>query len=272
MTTLDRWLLHEGSTRSAALLRILLGLLVWVRWGAWMRPTHSLEGWQLALAAAFWVSSIGFVLGVQARGMAALLGGTLLAAYWGEGVFGGHPHLVAHHTYLLSWSVLLMSLVPCDRSYSVSRWWAVRRAEAQGRPAPAERGAVWGLSLLAVQVSAVYLWGTYDKLDPAFLSGERLEIIFMALYTGADYPSLPGFHILCVAAAWVTVLLEAWLTVALWHPRTRTVSLGLGLALHLLFYLGMPVHTFSATMAALYLAFLDPDAVHRFLDELQGHP
>jgi len=41
-------------------------------------------------------------------------------------------------------------------------------------------------------------------------------------------------------------------------------------------YVLLPVNTYSATVMVLYLALLDPDAVHRFLDRMiqnhgQGH-
>jgi hypothetical protein len=37
-------------------------------------------------------------------------------------------------------------------------------------------------------------------------------------------------------------------------------------------YYLLPVSTYSATMVLLYLAYLDPDAVHRFIDRLGGGP
>ena len=37
------------------------------------------------------------------------------------------------------------------------------------------------------------------------------------------------------------------------------------------FYVLLPVNTYSATMMVLYLSLLDADAVHRFLDRIQGH-
>ena len=53
-------------------------------------------------------------------------------------------------------------------------------------------------------------------------------------------------------------------------PRWRRWVVPVGLSLHATFYLMLPVATYSATAMVLYLALLDPAAVHRFLDRMQG--
>ena len=55
------------------------------------------------------------------------------------------------------------ALTPCGGSYSADRVRALRKAERAGRAVPEERGPVWGLTLIAFQVSAVYFWGAFDK-------------------------------------------------------------------------------------------------------------
>jgi hypothetical protein len=58
------------------------------------------------------------------------------------------------------------------------------------------------------------------------------------------------------------------LAVGLWIPRWRNAFLALGVALHAVFYVLIPVETFSVTMFALYLAFVDPEDVDRVVDAL----
>ena len=44
-----------------------------------------------------------------------------------------------------------------------------------------------------------------------------------------------------------------------------------GIALHVVFHLLLTVSVFSANMVLMYLALLDPDAVHRFIDRIHGY-
>ena len=97
-----------------------------------------------------------------------------------------------HHTYLLAVAALLIALTPCGRSYSVDRYLAVMRAGHAGLPPPAERGNLWGLRLIVVQLSVLYFFSAFDKTSYAFLSGARLEQIFLWYYAGSDYPGMPG--------------------------------------------------------------------------------
>lgn len=54
----------------------------------------------------------------------------------------------------------------------------------------------WGCpgAYLAMQTSAVYLWATYDKLTLPFLSGVRLQHLFLQRYGTSDPVTMPGFE------------------------------------------------------------------------------
>jgi hypothetical protein len=171
----------------------------------------------------------------------------------------------------LAFSTLLCAFTPCGRSYSLDRWLAVRRAERAAKEPPAERGNVWGLRLVALQVCLVYFFAAYDKSNLAFLSGERMEHYLMWYYLGSHYPGWPGFHSLMMIASVFTVALEYALAFGLLVPRARRWLVPAGLALHASFYVILPVATYSLTMVTLYLALFDPDAVHRVLDRMQGY-
>jgi hypothetical protein len=45
----------------------------------------------------------------------------------------------------------------------------------------------------------------------------------------------------------------------------------MGIVLHAVFYVMLPVETYSITMIALYLVVVSPEAVHRFMDGMHGH-
>ena len=82
---------------------------------------------------------------------------------------------------------------------------------------------------------------------------------------GSDYPSFPGFHELVVLISIVTVALEFTLPFVHWVYRWQRVIIPIGLGVHALFYVLIPVKTFSVLMFVLYIAFLHPDWVHRTL-------
>lgn len=263
----------EGSTRAAALIRIGLVLALWGCVGEPLSLTRATGALEAAEIVVFFGASLAMLVGLGTRGATAITAAILvhlyLDAHLGLGgrarAFFGH-----HHQALLTTVTLLMILVPAGRSISVDRWLALRRAEAVGRPPPPERGPLWGVRLIALQLSAVYVWSAIDKLSPDYLSGARLERIAMDFYLGSDLPESAALHALFVAAAWILLALELALGVGLWWPRARRWLVPAGVALHALFYLALPVCVFSALTVLLYLAFVEPAAVDRALARLLG--
>ena len=84
---------------------------------------------------------------------------------------------VSSHMYLIGMAALLCALTPCDESYSLDRWLAVRRAWQSGHTPPPEQGNLWGLRLIVVQLTMMYFWSAINKIQPDFASGDRLEHI-----------------------------------------------------------------------------------------------
>jgi hypothetical protein len=179
-----------------------------------------------------------------------------------------HPSWKHHHTFLLVMSTLFIALTPCGRSYSLDRWLALRRALKSGLPSPPEIGNLWGLRLIAIQLSMVYFWTAYEKLYWGFLSGERMELLVYNYYAGYDYASIPGFSALCCIAAITTVILEFLLAFGLYIPKFRKYLMFIGIVLHILFYVIFPIRTFTLAMILLYLAFIPAASVHRFIDNM----
>jgi hypothetical protein len=95
-----------------------------------------------------------------------------------------------------------------------------------------------------------------------------MEHFAMYLYLGSDYPKSSLFHPAMVGLAWTTVSVELVLAFGLWFKRLQPWLIPLGLIFHALLYVLLPVGTYSLNMWLLYLAYLDPDAVHRFLDRM----
>ncbi|MEZ4323319.1 MAG: HTTM domain-containing protein [Myxococcota bacterium] len=272
---IDRWrahLVHEGSTRAVALMRIGFVLLVWSRYADEILPFRH-RGWDWwLLVPAFFVATTAMLFGVQTR-LATVATACVLATMYGVfGWLGGHEPWVHHHTYLLNIGVVWLALTPCGRSFSVDRWRAVRHAEITGAEPPPERGPLWAVPLLAAQCSAVYLWSAVDKTNVRFLSGDQLESILMHFYSGSEPVSVPGFATVCLVASVFVVLVEYVLPVALfvrrWHPWVVLFAM----LFHGVLYVAIPVGTFTLTMWVYFLAYVDPEAVHRFVDQLTGRP
>ena len=266
---MNRVVCYEGSTRAVSLMRILLAILLWTRWARELLPWKSMEPERLLLSVAFYGFTTLMLYGLWTR--LAMVGSsiTMLFVYYYFGFVVGVEPWTHHHTYLLVITTCLLSFTPCGGSYSVDRYLAVRRAERKGVAPPAERGPLWGTRLIALQVSALYLWTAYDKSFWGFLSGERLEQIFMYLFFGSDHPGW-WFTWFCILSAWITVILEYVLPFALWFKKMRWWAVPAGLILHALFYYLTAVGTYTLTMWMLYLVFFDPDDVHRLIDRISG--
>jgi len=262
--------LYEGSTRAVSLMRILLAILLWTRWARELLPWRSLEPERLLLSVAFYTFTTLMFYGLFTR--VAMVGAsiTMLFVYYYFGFVAGVEPWTHHHTYLLVITTCWMSFTPCGGSYSLDRYRSVRRAEREGVAPPAEWGPLWATRLIALQVTSLYLWTAYDKTFWGFLSGERMEQIFMYLFFGSDHPGL-WFTVFCIICAWVTVLLEYTLPIALWFKKMLWWAVPVGLILHGLFYYLTSVGTYSLTMWMLYLVFFDPKDVHAWIDRISGH-
>lgn len=254
----------EGSTRTAALLRMGLALIAWARFGSEVALFHDPSPARMALAIVFSVAATLMFVGWRAQWSTAATALVISAIYWNAAVRQGRSGY--HHVYFLASAMWLVALMPCGRSLSVDRWRALRRGRAE-----TERANLWPLRLLAIQVAAIYFFAAFDKTEWGYFTGERLEMFYLSVYGGARFPyEVPWFHAACVALAWGTVAIEYTLAFGLFVARWRLWLIAVGVVFHGVIYLTMSVYTFSVTMVLLYLAFVDPDEVHRRMDLLLG--
>ncbi len=253
MSLSRRWhalLTREASSRLPALLRIGLAVIALARFGDEMLPTHDHRPGALAARLVFYLSTLAMLAGYRGRLACVVSGAAQLVMT-----------TLHHHTYLLAMETLLLALTPCDRSYSADRWLALKAGDA-----PPERGPSYGLTLMALQLSAVYLWGIVHKLEPLYLRGVRLEHILRYYQLGSDEVAVPAW--LWAALALAVVAIEAVLLVGLWIRRWHRWVMPLGIAFHGALYYALRVDTFTAQVWLLYLTYVDPDAIHRGIDAL----
>lgn len=260
----------EASTRAIALVRIGIPVVIWSEWADQLILFRHLNPTAVLVSSCIFASTILLFIGFWSRVSALLAGASVTSAIYFLG-HGAGRDFVHHHTHMMMLATWLLAVTPCGGSYSLDRYLAVGSARRVLRPLPVERGPLWGQRLLGVLVSSVYLWSVYSKLTPAFMSGARMEQIFMTFYGSSAYPEWAGFHSAMLALAWITLLTEVFLAVGLWVPRTRRLAIAVGIVFHAALYYTLPVSTFSALMLLLYLTFPDPDAVHRVIEDLSGH-
>lgn len=271
-TALARWTdAPAQSTRAVGLIRIGLGLVVLTHFANDLTMFNAIDPSGLLLGPLFFVVTGMMIVGYMARLATAWVAASILVIYL-TGQYGNSvPQWNHHQVYLLLSATILMVFTPCEKSYAVDRYRAVRQAERRGLPAPAERGPVWAQRLIVLQLAALYFWTAVDKSDAAWLSGDRLAQILTWTYSGRPFAVLLDRPALLAALAIVVLAVEYGLAAGVLVRRWAPVVLPVGLALHAAFYLLLPVGTYSITMLVLYLAIPDPDAVHRVLDRLQGH-
>ena len=257
-------LYYRDSTRSVGLIRIGLVLLIWARWAGELILCRDIRLSTILLNSAFFLFTGLMCVGLWTR--VSSIGTAVIVSI----LFNLHESFRHNHTFLLVMAILFIALTPCGRSYSLDRWLALRRALKSGVPPPPEIGNLWGLRLIAIQLSMVYFWTASAKLYWGFLSGVGLELLVYNYYAGYDYASIPGFSALCFIAAITTVILEFSLAFGLYIPKLRKYLMPAGIILHILFYVLLPIRTFTLTMILLYLAFIPAASVHRFIDNMHA--
>jgi hypothetical protein len=267
IAAIERAVDREASTRPAALLRIGLAVVILARFASELTFRVDLDLARAGITACLWGAAIAMLLGWRAQAACALAALAITAGAWRFGSQGGWNH---HHVYLLVVATACTAITPCGRSYSLDRWRALAAAERAGAPPPPERGLVWAQHLIAVQLTAVYFWGAIDKCNPGWLRGDKFEAQVLFYIFDSDPPELAGWRAALVALSLGTVALELALAVGLWLRRARRWLVPAGVAFHVFIYMTLPVTVFSALSCLLYLAYFDPDEVHRAIDRLSA--
>lgn len=264
MRAVNFWLLgEEGSTRPLGLFRIILVMLLWAR------LADELAFWNVRslddaiTGAAFFILTPLALVGWHTRRVMTLLSAVMALVYFHLGQNLGHLPFTHHHVYLLFMSTLLCALGPCDRSFSLDRWITVRAGREQ-----IEQGPLTANRLLILQLAAVYFWTAFDKTNWIFLSGVRLNQILHLHYSDTFFEPFLLWPPLVISLSVVVVVVEYFLAVAVLLRRWLILVCVLGVMLHGMFYLLLPVQTFSVTMLAIYLMLFNPQSVHDACDRV----
>ena len=259
-----------GSTRPVALMRIGLSAVAVARFAPDLIVARATTLEAAVLGLFFFAVATAAFVGYRSRAAIGGLGILVFCLYAQGQMALGPPQWAHHHVYILGISCVFLSLTDCGRSFSIDRTLDLAARGVEG--AAPEHGALWGQRLIVLQMSALYFWTAVDKSDWAFISGQRLEQIFVWTYSGRAMEVLLASPALLAAMAIAVVVVEYWLAVAILLPRSRRFAIPVGLAMHATFAVMLPVQTYSITMMILYLALLDPGRVHRVIDLMVGRP
>lgn len=159
---------------------------------------------------------------------------------------------------LRSFSFYFM-FVPAGAALSVDRWRKARERfwEFPARPA-------WGLRLIQVQLSVLYLFSSWEKVRGTTWN-DGTAVSFALRIDELARLELPAFLTESLLVSNVmtfgTLAIEAALVLLVWNRRARPWVLAAGLVLHLFIEVTMRVGFFSLAIFLYYLAFVPADTM-----------
>ncbi len=171
-----------------------------------------------------------------------------------------------HNRYSLSLFAMLMSLSPCDRSFSLV-------APLGPTPEAARVGPFWSVYLAQIQLAIVYLASGGSKLlDPDWRSGLVVADRFHRFGAMAIDRGVPAFVMdflgrpdVSSGLAKLAITTELFLAVGLFTKRTRAFALWWGVMFHLTIEITAKVEIFTWLMLTMYGTFVTPDVRARKL-------
>lgn len=259
----DRWLSHRVDAASLVVLRVAVGLLLFVsaaRFVArgWVEelllaPSFHFHYWGFAwigeppawLAYSLFVvlagSSLALAAGVSTRCSAGV---ALLAFAWIELI---DLTYYLNHYYFLTCLLATFVLVP-------------------PRPEADNRVPAWKLALLRTQVGLVYVFAGLAKLNPEWMLHAQPLDIWLARH--ADLPILGRWldeTWLAYAASWAGASFDLLVVPALLWSRTRPFAYAAVVGFHVVTGLLFPIGMFPWFMIAAATILFPPDWPRRWL-------
>lgn len=283
----DRFWHEPRSTAPLALVRIALGTLI-ALWAVSLLPdaraflgpdgvlpsvpqvrlrTGILQWWTTEVAALVVVGALipaGLAVAVGLRTRAVTLLSFVLLLSIGR----RDPYVMNSGDALLRHATLFLALSPAGAAFSVDRYLADR-----ARFWEVPHAAPWGLRLLQIQLTFVYLFSSFEKLrGEPWLQGTALADAWRITDLARVGLPLPAYDSLLVTnvLTFATLVIEIAIAVLIWNRRARVYVVAAGVALHLGIELTMAVGFFSAVAVSLYLAFVPDDTAERWLEAVRG--
>ena len=163
---------------------------------------------------------------------------------------------------------LLLLFTPCGQSLSID---SIVNRSKYGIPKKLT-SPVWGLRMIQIQISVIYLWTVWHKLKgetwydgTAVYYATRLESM-----TNLPLPYLMDSVFFLKAATWGTLITEFSLGVLIWFKEFRKPVIIIGIIFHLGIEYLMSIPFFELYMIALLLNFYTPEEHAAFIEKLHA--
>ncbi len=280
----SRFWFEPQQTSTLAVVRILFGLVV-LEWSLSLLPdlstffsSHGLLPKQPTFGpAGIWAplslsSDFAAVISVYAAVLTAaiclILGvcSRLASATVWLGVLAftrRNPYVFNSGDAYLRVVAFYLALTPASSSLSLGRWLRHRN-----RFWEFPRRSLWGLRLLQVQVSIVYLSAVWDKVRSGPLWNNGTALSFVLRIRDVDRFPTPAFSTNSVPISLMTygtLATELALGILVWNKRLRPWVLALGIALHLGIDYSVRVGFFSFIAIVALAAFVSPETSARWI-------
>jgi hypothetical protein len=267
------WAFDPVDTAPMAALRIACGLLV-LGWtlsllpdaqafladdGLTAGPVAGSSGWwtvpifsPYGALAALGLAALALVVGWHTRLASALVAFLLIALQRRD------VYVLNSGDLLLRELALFVALMPAGECWSLD---ARRRGTRMRAP--------WALRLLQVQVSALYLFSVLAKLhgtswQDGSAVGQAVQLEDLQRFV-IPFPFATSVTVSALLT-YGTLVVEAFLVVGLWLPRTRWWAMAAGVSVHLGIEATLLIGWFSFAVIACYLAFVPADVLRRVLN------
>lgn len=280
MTWLQRFADREAGLRRLGLFRIVVAFMIWNQCAYFVFFKFWNEGFyragdRFALSFFDWYPHPPNAITFISIHVVLAICGLLL-------VFGWHtrPALIvacvldwyhlflnqfwhSNNRYFLALVLLVLCFAPVDRSLT----WDARRRHLS------ERGPVWTLWLLRVQLSLIYFASGGGKLlDPDWAGGLVLHRRFAGSIAAWGRHGMPDWLIhyadsstFWLAASLAAICTELFIGSGLWFPRARRLAIWMGLGFHLFIETTFMVGVFSFLSMGIYLLAVAPGQNDRTL-------
>jgi uncharacterized membrane protein YphA (DoxX/SURF4 family) len=234
--------------------------------GAWgLLGTFESDGALLATYLALFVAALMLLVGLKTR-LAAVV------------VFIGLMALTRRNVWVLdSGDPLIRSiafflmLAPSGAALSLDRRFAARRGRAEPGPFPLR--APWALRLMQIQLSVLYLSAVWFKVGGETWRDGTAVSYALRIENLQRFPlpdALTTSELASNVLTFGTLAVELALGLLVWNRRLRPWVLLAGVGLHLGIDYAIRVGFFSYAILVLYLAFVPPETMDRWLLALRS--
>jgi hypothetical protein len=133
----------------------------------------------------------------------------------------------------------------------------------------AQERAPWALRLMQVQLTLIYVFSVLNKLSgDTWREGTAvsyaLRMTDIGIFAVPDW--ITANALLMNAATWSAMLTEIAIGVLVWNRVARPWVLAAGVLMHATIAITFAIAFFSFAMYVLYLAFVPPDTMQRFVN------